>query len=234
MRRIRWAQGLLMVGCTALWVSTLYARHASATDVKGNVSVRSSGAARPPAPTRGTYVREWNGFLQPKEARLDVRAHVAVVLIGQMGGARETQAILCEQGAISPATLVVQAGTSVRVQNNDDFAHELHAVGNEDFKPVETIAGSGRQVQLNKAGNWPLRDRVAPHVRGHVHVLPKVSAVARPNGKGDFVFKGVAPGDYTLKVFLGAEEVSSSQVQVPDGRDFKVDPVAVTAKAGAL
>jgi hypothetical protein len=214
-----------LLGACGLWLA-----RAGAVDVKGTVrsdeSVKQSSvqAVRPP------YWQEWNGFIEPKKASVDFAREVSVVLIGPES-MRDATIVELSNGTLTPGTIVAPHGTPLRIRNLDDFPHKLVADKLEKFDAIETSPGQSREVQLLQTGVFELRDLLAPHVRGYVHVLPKVSAVANPQGDGGFVFKDVHPGSYTVKVFRGARELRSEELEVKEGRDIVVGPFAVDARA---
>jgi hypothetical protein len=85
-------------------------------------------------------------------------------------------------------------------------------------------------VHLGTTGNWPLRDNLVAHVRGHLHVLADVVAIGKVARDGSFAFGEVPPGNYTLKVFHGVKEVLSQAVEVGD-KATAIDPITLTAPA---
>ncbi len=224
--------GLLGAGLIAIGlIGAGLTGHAAATDVRG--SVRGVGEAPKPndGAVRQAYWQEWNGFIEPKKATADLAREVAVVLIGSQP-MRDAASMLMKDGQLTPSTIVMQQGTSLRVRNEDDFVHKLFVEGLKAFDPLETSSGQGRQVQIDKVGTFAVRDALAPHVRGTLHVLDKLTAVANPQADGTFVFDDVAAGKYTLKVFRGATEVSSTPLEVGDTRELAIDPINIDLKAG--
>jgi hypothetical protein len=143
---------------------------------------------------------------------------------------KDAVTVALQDGTLSPSTIVVQKGGSLRVRNDDDFTHQLYAEGIKQFDAVETSSGQSRQLVIEDEGSFPIFDRLAPHVRGTLHVLPKVSRIANPQPDGTFKFTDVAPGSYTLKVFRGGSEVSSVTLEVEDKRELVVDPISVDGK----
>jgi hypothetical protein len=206
------------------------ATRARAVDVKG--SVRAMGDA--PAPkdnaVRPAYWQEWNGFIEPKKPVADLTREVAVVLIGS-AATRDSASMVMKDGQLTPSTVVMQQGTSLRVRNEDDFVHKLFVEGLKAFDAIETSSGQGRQVQIDQVGTFAVRDALSPHVGGTLHVLAKLTAVASPQADGSFVFPEVAPGSYTLKVFRGATEVSSKTLELDDQRELVIDPINIDLQA---
>jgi hypothetical protein len=219
-----WVLGALLVGSGLGWA------RAAAVDVKG--SVRSDETPKQAAvqAVRAPYWQEWNGFIEPKKASVDFAREVAVVLIGPES-LRDSTVVELSNGTLTPSTIVAQHGAPLRIRNQDDFPHKLSADKLEKFDAIETSPGQGREVQLLQTGVFELTDRLAPHVRGYLHVLPKVSAVANPQGDGSFAFKDVHPGNYTVKVFRGARELHTEELEVKEGRDIVVGPFGVDARA---
>jgi hypothetical protein len=215
----------------ALLVSAGVGASAAATDIKGSLTTKgerkASGASSPRAP----YWQEWNGFIEPKKNTVDLTREVSVVLIGAEGS-KDATTVRLTGGQLYPQTLVMQQGTSLRVRNEDDFTHKLFADGLAAFDAIETSPGQGRQIQVDQAGSFALHDVLSPHVTGTLHVLPKVTQVALPKADGSYVLSGVSPGSYTLKVFFGDKEVSSSTLDVTSTRDVVVDPVAIDVTGG--
>jgi hypothetical protein len=224
MKRDKRVVGLGVLGL-AVCGAVLVSAHALAVDVRG--SVRGGESKSKPAETvRGPYWREWNGFIEPKKGSADLAREVAVVLIGDES-MKDAVTVALQDGTLSPSTIVMQKGSPLRVRNDDDFTHQLYADGLKQFDAVETSSGQARQLQVDQEGSFPVLDRLAPHVRGHLHVLPKISRVANPQSDGTYKFEDVNPGNYTLKVFRGGSEVSSTTLEIADKRDFVVDPISV-------
>ena len=224
MKRDKRVVALGVLGFAALG-GLLVSTHASAVDVRGTVKGGASKATAVET-VRGPYWREWNGFIEPKKASADLTREVAVVLIGAES-MKDAVTVALQDGTLSPSTIVMQKGSALRLRNDDDFTHQLYAERLNQFDAVETSAGQARQLQIDEEGSFPVFDRLAPHVRGYLHVLPKVSRIANPQSDGTFKFENVSPGSYTLKVFRGGSEVSSTTLEIPDKRDFVVDPISV-------
>jgi len=213
---------------------------AAAVDVKGSLRVATdylepARAQEADAP-RPYYWEEWNGFLDPRPRRVDMRREVTVALIGAAAPA-ETPPVTVRLwgGSLTPATIVVAPGTTVRIENRDDFAHELYA--GELRRPLDgfsneiTSATQARSIRLMRAGNAPIQDKLVPHLTGHVYVIPNLAAVAQPEDDGRFVLHAVAAGTYTLKVFHLGREISSQQVQAAETREMTIDPITLARAA---
>ena len=223
-RRSAAAAGALLAASCLCWA------RAGAVDVKGSVRSDESPKQVTIQAVRPPYWQEWNGFIEPKKASVDLAREVAVVLIGPEA-MRDSVVVELSNGTLTPSTIVAQHGLPLRIRNQDDFTHKLSADKLEKFDAIETSPGQGREVQLLQTGVFELTDRLAPHVHGYLHVLPKISAVANPQSDGSFVFKDVHPGDYTIKVFRKTRELSSEPLEVKEGRDIVVGPFAVDARA---
>lgn len=211
--------------------SLLLATSASAVDVRG--SVRSSEEVKSKAieAVRTPYWQEWNGFLDPKKPHLDYAREVSAALIGSVT-TRDATDVVLRDGTLTPSTIVIQHGTPLRLRNEDDFGHELYAEGLKGFGAMATSPGQTRTVQMEQTGSFALRDALSPHVRGHLHVIAKLTQVVNPNAEGNFSFKDVPPGKYTLKLFRGAREVNASELEVEGSREIVLDAIALDARPG--
>ncbi|MCS6857168.1 MAG: carboxypeptidase regulatory-like domain-containing protein [Sandaracinaceae bacterium] len=177
---------------------------------------------------RRFYWEEWTGFLEPKARPFDVAREVAVVLTGQGTPAAEQGALRFHNGSLFPATVVLRAGQTALLRNEDACPYELFAEGNAELPPVQTAPGQSRPLQFSAPGNWPLRDRNFPHVRGHLHVLSDLIARASVDPNGSFVFRGIEPGSYTIRVFHGSREVLPGRaVQVGDAKEVVIEPISL-------
>jgi hypothetical protein len=191
------------------------------------------GSYQPEAPASRRPSFNWeleNGFKEVRPDRVDARRELAVVLLGDgepLAGLDRME-VTFAGGGLLPSTIAVRAGATVLVRNDDEIAHELFAQGLDGFS-AEAISPRGRRsVHLKTTGSWPLRDRIVPHVSGQLHVLADLVATARADAEGQFVFKGVAPGKYVLKVLHGARELASQEIELT-GQELTVDPITLTA-----
>jgi hypothetical protein len=218
----------LVLALSALGLLSL--SRVSATDVKGSVRASETPKEKTIQATRAPYWQEWNGFIEPKKPSVDYQREVSVVLIGAEA-TRDSTTVLIQNGALLPSTIVAQHGVPLRIRNMDDIAHKLTAEKLKGFDAIETSSGQSRELQMLQTGDFVINDKLAPYLKGHLHVLPKVSAIASPEADGSFKFADVHPGSYTLKVFRGAFEMSSSAIEVKEKGEVVVPPIAVDAKA---
>lgn len=204
-----------------------------AGDVRGSVRTSEEPKTRAIEAVRAPYWQEWNGFIEPKKPAIDFPREVGAVLIGT-SDTRDATTVQLRQGTLTPSTIVVQQGTTLRVRNEDDFAHELFADKLKDFDAKTLGPGQTRSIQLGETGVFELRDPLAPHLRGFLHVVPKVSLSATLNPDGSFSFKDVPPGDYVLKVFRGATELPPRELTVESKGDVTLDPIDVQPSAARV
>lgn len=216
----------------ALALGLLLTSEVSAGDVRGSVRTHQEAKTKAIEAVRTPYWHEWNGFIDPKKPGVDYAREVSAVLIGP-AATRDAMTVVLRDGTLTPSTIVVQHGTSLRIRNEDDFSHELYAEGLKQFDAVATSSGQTRTVQMDQTGTFVLHDKLAPHVRGHLHVIAKLTQVVNPSADGTFTFREVPPGEYTLKVFRNAHEVSSTELEVTSSRELVIDPISLDSAASA-
>lgn len=223
MKAIRSALWLVPVLALSAWVGG-----AHAAEVKGKLLLRPYKPSDESPPGYRPYNWETgNGFKETERVPVGPR-ELAVVLRGKTAGNAEPVEVRLQGGGLSPATIVARPGAAVAFSNHDEIAHELYAEGLDGFSP-EAIAPRGkRSIALREAGSWPLRDNLVPHLKGQLHVMADLVACADLAGNGQFVFKDVAPGNYTLEVLHGPDTVATRKVTVGD-RGLTIDAVALTA-----
>jgi hypothetical protein len=210
---------------------------AYAGDVKGQLVLGSlrerTDASKPP---RAAYNWELeNGVKELAKARVAADRELAVVLIGA-GTPASTEAVEASVsgGELLPATLVLRAGTTLRIKNADEIGHELLAKGLDGFSAEASSPGATRAINLKQVGHWEIIDRLAAHAQAHLHVLPDVVAIAKVDPSGSFAFEGVAPGKYTLKVFRGEREITAKPVEVTSDKALTLDPLTFAdSKSGS-
>jgi hypothetical protein len=193
------------------------------------------GAYKPAAPEAERPAYNWeleNGFKELRPDRIDARRELAVVLLGDgepLPGLDRLE-VTFAGGGLMPSTIAVRAGATVLIRNDDEIAHELFAEGLEGFSAEATSPRGRRSVNLQNAGAWSLRDKIVPHVRGHLHVLANLVAVASPDAEGQFGFKGLKPGKYVLKVLHGERELASQELELST-QELTLDPITLTAES---
>lgn len=209
-----------------------WAGHGIASSVRGTLLL---GAYRPSpdpeTPAAPSYWELENGFKEVAQDRVDPTRELAVVLVGEGASAAGTVEVAFRGGGLLPATIAVRTGTTVRLRNDDEIAHELYAVGLEGFSREATSPRGVRSVNLRSAGHWLLRDNLVIHVLGHLHVIDNLIATGKVESDGRYTFSDVAAGNYTLKVFHGANEIASQAIEVADKKDLSIDPITLTAAA---
>ena len=185
-----------------------------------------SGSPPPAAEENQFYWKVWNGVVDPRTPRLDPSRELAVVLTGE--GVEEP--IGCNYairgGGLQPATLVVKAGSALRIENRDGCSHELQSEGIPDFAPLATAPGNARAINVPAGGPYEITDRLYAHVHGTVHPLTDLAACAQVGADGAFVFEGIPNGSYTLKIFRGTEVVHEAPVVVEDA-PITVEPIGL-------
>ncbi len=176
------------------------------------------------------YWEEWNGLLPPAPPRFDPGRHLAVVLRGPSRDAPKGCEGALRGGGLYPETLLVRAGTELRIVNTDGTPHELFAEELEGFGPLSTAPGNARTVPVPEAGKWAVADRRFPHVRGHLVALPDLVACGQIDARGEVRFEDIQPGRYTLEVYLDGEAVLRRSLQVPaEGTLQLPDPLPLPA-----
>jgi hypothetical protein len=203
---------------------------AGATDVKGSVRASETPKEKAIEATRAPYWQEWNGFIEPKKPSVDYAREVTVVLVGAES-TKDSTTVLIQNGALLPSTIVVQHGVPLRIRNTDDFAHKLSAEKLKGFDAIETSSGQSRELQMLQTGDFVITDKLAPYLKGYLHVLPKVTAIANPEADGSYKFSDVHPGSYTVRVFRGPYEMGSSTLEVKEKGDVSVPAISVDTKA---
>lgn len=214
----------VLLGIALLGLATT----AMAGAVSGSLELPSElpAAARDEHPPY--YWEEWNGFLDSKPRRVDAPRDVAVVLLGQGPGPANEFKIF--GGDLMPTTMVARTGADIRIVNTDGCAHELYSDDIEGLTALSTAPGNARSFPAPAPGSYVIRDRVYGHVEGHLHVVGNLVARAVPDESGRYTFGEIAPGTYTVKVFYGAREVGSKEVEVTSS-SLTVDPIRLNLAA---
>jgi hypothetical protein len=208
----------------------LWSKPAAAVEVRGLMRVvgtlpHPAGAALT-APFK-PYWEEWNGFLDPGKGAPDPAQVLSVVLRGKGAAQDPGCQYQLRGGTFAPTTMVVAKGSTLRIENTDGCSHELYADDVEGFQALQTAPGNARAVPVSSPGHFVIRDRLYPHVTGHVHVVDDLVACAALEGNGRFRFPDVTDGEYTLEVYLGERKVLSEAVEA-SGRYHTTDVLTIS------
>ena len=213
------------VAATLVWITT----EASAAEVRGRLLLRGYQPKAAAGPRPGFHWELDNGFKETLRDSVPARRELAVVLVGEGEAEAGEREVSLTGGSLMPSTLVVRVGTTIKIDNRDEIAHELYALGLDGFSG-EAIAPRGRRaIHLKTAGDWPLRDRLVPHARGHLHVLPDLVSVAELKSDGTYTFADVPAGTYSLLVFHGHKQIAKRPVEVGN-KALTLDPFAPGAE----
>lgn len=172
-----------------------------------------------------------NGIKEVQPDRLEMRRELAVVLVSDSVQPKPGQdparvEVAFSGGALLPSTIAVRVGTTLLIRNDDEIGHELYAPELQGLSAEPTTARGRRSIALKTPGSWPLRDRLLPHLHGHLHVLPDLVAIGTLDAGGQYSFGDVAPGMYTLKVFQGEREVLSRPFEL-GSHPLVLDPMTL-------
>src|SRR5262245_55496676 len=110
----------LIGGALGLFASLALGATALAVPIRGTLQLpRNARPLDSDAERENYYWRVWNGVLEPRPEQLDPRHELAVVLTG----ATEGDPVGCDYalrgGDLTPATIVVKQGTTLRIENHD-------------------------------------------------------------------------------------------------------------------
>lgn len=215
----------LVLALGALGVAAVGAEPvARAVDLTGKVAVP---AEAPPSEVDAPhYWEEWNGFLDPGRRAFDASRELAVVLLGPTSSEPVGCAHALVGGDLAPHTVVARVGSPFRIENRGAAAHVLFAEGLAEFTPLQTAPGNARSLSIPRAGTWPIRDRIYPHVRGALVTVPDLVACADVAADGTYRFPEVAPGEYRVAVFREGRPVLEHPVQVAN-RNTVVEDLAL-------
>lgn len=130
-------------------------------------------------------------------------------------GQRET--IRQSNAHFVPEFLVVAAGTTLEMPNDDTIFHNVFSLSRpNDFDLGIYPAGESRSVTLAHAGLVRLYCSIHESMRGTVLVAPsRWFAVASPAGA--YHIRGVPPGSYTLHVWNERLPAVEQKIVVPGG-----------------
>jgi len=125
-------------------------------------------------------------------------------------------------GAFSPRTLSVPVGTTVTFLNRDRVYHSVFSVSPaRRFDLGKYAPGEGRQVALAAPGPIQLFCDIDPNETGFVFVTPN-HASARPGSRGEFAFRKLPPGRYTLRVWHPSYGSLTREIEMPRHGDLEV------------
>lgn len=181
------------------------------------------------APQPHYYWDEWNGFLAPHTPRANAAESFAVALIGSGSAPPSGCEIRLRGGSFEHETLIAGTGSRIPITNSDGFEYQLFEQGGL-FTATPTSPGHARRLDAVAAeGHFLIRDRLYPHVLGHLHVVANLVACADLAPNGSYRFSDVPPGEYTVQVFFRGRRVAEQSVRIGDDREVTLDAIEVPA-----
>jgi len=181
-----------------------------------NVTVNNAGLAA------GTGENEPRAF--------DPRRELAVVLAGSPSAEPKGCDYAIDGGDLAPRTMVVRPSVPFRIENRSPADHELHAPGVSELAPLQTAPGNARTASIPRPGTYEVRDRLFPHLRGHLVVTDDLVACAEVAADGSYAFADVMPGTYTLRVYRNGEVVAEQATEVAT-RNLTLDVITPEIRA---
>lgn len=208
--------GLLCVTATAF-----------ALDLKSKLQLPASGIQSSlPVLKRAFFWSEWNGFVAPRTSRADSSREYSVVLTGagKPSGSVLDRSLKYWGGDFYPRVFVAKTGVPFALKNEDIFPHKPIS-DNKEAQGVlgDLLLGSGSEKNITLVSPIvaEINDDLHPHVKGFVHVIPDLVAVATLEGE-NFVFTGLDAGTYQLQVFYKDKRLLSQSVEVTSNLELPV------------
>ena len=199
----------------------------SAESLEGSLKWSNADASKADAKAAGTYYwKVWNGAL-PERTLSRKSNQLLAVLTGKSLGPPIGCEFSFRGGTLSPSTLAARTGTTIRIDNNDPFSHQLIVDGLPGFTPLESGPEKSRAVAVPEGGPWELSDAYYGHVEGNLHSFRELVACARVARSGKFRFAEVPPGPYSLRILRGPEQVASRKVVIGAGQSLEVDMISL-------
>jgi plastocyanin len=191
--------GSLRAVCAAMW--TLLPAAAFAGDIKGTVMEEHDAGLRRPAAATAT------------PASKDVVIWVTGVRTSVAPG---TSQVLAQRNmAFSPSVLVVVAGQTVDMPNEDDVAHNvISSSPAKHFNLGIYPKGESRQVTFDQVGVVDVRCSVHKRMRSSILVVPNAYYALTAVG-GSYQIRGLPAGRYTLKAWRPDTLEASQEIEVP-------------------
>lgn len=104
-------------------------------------------------------------------------------------------------GQITPNTLLIEPGTTVRFTNRDVLYHNLFSrSGGNRFDLGSVAPGYARAVRFERAGVVEVYCELHPREVAHIVVAPRRTS-ARPEANGTYLLAGLTPGAYTVRAW---------------------------------
>jgi hypothetical protein len=176
--------------------------------------------------------REPSATVKPEFRKLsaDVSRDVCVVALtaSPSGQPHEPLSVKLTGGRLTPSTIVLPPNSRLSFKNADPFPHVLYEVGNAQWAPSPTAAGSTREWAAVTPGVHQIRDQLFPSVALYVLVDPAAVEFALPSVDGAFSMS-VPPGDYTVRAYFEGKAVGKevAGVHVAE-RGFEIrEPMSV-------
>jgi len=168
----------------------------------------------------GLFTTAWAGEIDGKVTGMKGKSVVYVnAVAGKTFPAPKDHPVIDQKGLMfAPHVVVVQQGTTVDFQNDDNVAHNVFwpSVGG-DKKLTKNLGtwpkGEKRSFTFDKAGVVPLLCNVHPDMMGYLVVSP-TPYFAQTDDGGNFKIKDVPDGSYTLTVWHEGAKNQSKPVTV--------------------
>ena len=198
---------------------------AAAVAVSGTLGLPESLGDATPVPDQYWEVR--NGILATLPDHLDPRRELLVVLRGAEGSENNGCDYGLRGGDLMPRTMVVEAGSTLRITNHDATPHELHVDNLDGFTALSTAPGMARSERIPAGGPYDVEDKLYPHIQGSIVAVTGLVACGHLDAHGAYQFSDVAAGTYQLEVYRAGEVVAHQEVELAAGADVTLPELSV-------
>jgi hypothetical protein len=113
----------------------------------------------------------------------------------------------------SPKVIPIRPKTKVIFKNMDQFTYQLYSPDLKEFNIGKLIPLKAKGFEFKKPGVFKIRCAKFSHIYAYVLVLDG-SYFLIPGQNGEYEFKDILPGQYTMKVFQGGEWIWQSTLIV--------------------
>ncbi len=200
---------------------------AQAISVQGTLGLPDSLGDAAPVPDPYWEVR--NGILPTRPDHLDPRRELTVVLRGAEAADEPGCDYGLRGGDLMPRTMIVEAGSTLRITNHDATAHELHADALDGFTALSTAPGMARSQRIPAGGPYDVADKIYPHIHGKIVAVTGLVACGQLDARGAYRFANVAAGSYQLEVYRSGEVVAHQDVELADGGSVTLPELSVAS-----